>query len=67
MEVISRLKLNCKASIIPEAVDGSKVARVPDVEGCIEDVCFLELLQLGLGVPQLRVQAPTTINQSINT
>ena len=40
----------------PEAIDGAEVSRVPDVESGVEDVCFLEFVQLGLIVAELAVQ-----------
>ena len=42
----------------PEPIDCPEVARVPDVEGGVEHVGLLQLVQLVLVVPELTVQGP---------
>ena len=42
----------------PEPIDSAEVAGVPDVEGGVEHVGLLQLVQLVLVVPELTVQGP---------
>ena len=44
-----------------KAVDGPEMSRMPNVEGGVENICFLEFVQLGLVVTELAVQRPVLV------